>query len=72
MATIECPVCGSPDIRFVRTHEAVHRVTGSESGDDRPVFIAETKPFEETTTDVVTCVHGHAHPARVGFDLEWS
>jgi len=36
------------------------------------VFVVETLPFEETTTEVVMCVNGHAHPARVGFDVEWA
>ena len=72
MAALECPVCGSPDIRFVRTVETVHHVTGSGAGDGKPKFTVEKDPFETNTTDVVTCVNGHAHPARVGFEVEWS
>ena len=71
MADLACPVCGSSDIRMVRTEEQIRRVTGSASGDGRPTFIVETAPFEEVTTDVVICVNGHAHPVRVGFDIEW-
>jgi hypothetical protein len=72
MAALECPVCGTSDIRFVRTRTETHRVTGSTSGDGRPVFAVETGAFEEETNDVVTCVNGHAHPARVGFEVEWA
>jgi hypothetical protein len=71
MADLACPVCGSSDIRMIRTEEQIRRVTGSASGDGKPMFIIETAPFEETTTEVVSCVNGHAHPARVGFDIEW-
>jgi hypothetical protein len=72
MAALECPVCGTSDIRFVRTRTETHRVTGSASGDGGPVFVVAAEAFEEVTSDVVTCVNGHAHPARVGFDVEWS
>jgi len=72
MAAPACPVCGSPDIRMVHTEETIRRVTGSKSGDGKPMFVVETEPFESSTTEIITCVNGHAHPARVGFDIEWS
>jgi len=72
MAVIECPVCGTSDIRFIRTMTETRHVTGSASGDGKPVFVVEVDPFDEATTEVVTCVNGHAHPARVGFEVEWA
>ncbi len=72
MAAPACPVCGSTDIRMVRTEESIRRVTGSKPGDGKPAFVIETDPFESSTKEIVTCVNGHAHPERVGFDIEWS
>jgi len=71
MADLACPVCGSSDIRMVRTEEQIRRVTGSASGSGKPTFMVAAAPFEEMTTEVVMCVNGHAHPARVGFEIEW-
>jgi hypothetical protein len=42
------------------------------SGDDRPVFVAEPDIIGSTSNGRIVCVNGHAHPDRVGFDLEWA
>jgi len=72
MADLACPVCGTGDIRYVKTTIETHRVTGTGSGEGKPVFVIEKEPFEVEPTAIVTCVNGHAHPARVGFEIEWA
>ena len=73
---LACPVCGANDIRLVRRSENVEtfRVVRSASGDGMPTFVADPAVIDETRDrieDRVECVNGHAHPARVGFTLEW-
>jgi hypothetical protein len=72
MADLACPVCGTDDIRYVKTTTETHRLTGSAPGDGKPVFVVEQEPFEVESNAIVTCVNGHAHPARVGFEIEWA
>ena len=72
-----CPACGSTDIRLVREVRCteVHRLAGWRSGDERPVFVAAADPAGrdcEVVAQRVECVNGHAHPDRIGFDLEWA
>jgi hypothetical protein len=67
-----CPVCSSTDVRLVWTTEVTRRVVGSRSGDGKPVFVVEPDPIEESLEERVSCVNGHSHPDRVGFDVEWS
>lgn len=66
-----CPACGTDDIRLERTEVSSHRVLSWRSGDERPVFVADKDTIEADTTQRIVCVNGHAHPDRVGFDLEW-
>jgi hypothetical protein len=65
-------VCSSTDVRLVWTTEVTRRVVGSRSGDGKPVFVVEPDPIEESLEERVSCVNGHSHPDRVGFDVEWS
>jgi len=72
-----CPACGSTDIRLVREVRCteVHPLTGWRAGEQRPVFVARSEASDrdcEVVTQRVECVNGHAHPDRIGFDLEWS
>ena len=67
-----CPVCGSKDIRYERTTVDRYRLDSWRSADDRPVFVVEPEILESNTADRVVCVNGHAHPDRIGFDLEWA
>ncbi len=72
-----CPACGSTDIRLVRDVRCteVYPLTGWRAGAKRPVFVAADEPTErdcEVLGQRVECVNGHAHPDRIGFDLEWS
>ena len=67
-----CPACGTTDIRYERTTVDEFKLDSWRSGDDRPVFVAEAQLFGSKMTDRVVCVNGHAHPDRVGFDLEWT
>jgi hypothetical protein len=66
-----CPACGTMDIRLEATDVATHEVLSWRSGDERPVFVASRDTVGSTSTKRVVCVNGHAHPDRVGFDLEW-
>jgi hypothetical protein len=66
-----CPACGSTDIRYERTTVDQFKLDSWRSADDRPVFVSEPEIFESSMTDRVVCANGHAHPDRVGFDLEW-
>jgi hypothetical protein len=59
------------DIRFETTEVVSHKVVSWRSGEDRPVFVAAKDVIESQSTKRVVCVNGHAHPDRVGFDLEW-
>lgn len=67
-----CPACGTTDIRYEQTTLDEFKLDSWRAGDDRPVFVAEPSAFETTVTGRVVCVNRHAHPDRVGFDLEWS
>lgn len=67
-----CPACGTTDIRYERTTVDEFKLDSWRSGDDRPIFVANPKLLEATSTGRVVCVNGHAHPDRVGFDLEWT
>jgi hypothetical protein len=66
-----CPACGTMDIRLESTDIVSHKVVSWRSGESRPVFVASEKVLDSTSTKRVVCVNGHAHPDRVGFDLEW-
>lgn len=72
MEISSCPACGSTDIRYERTTVDQFKLDSWRSAEDRPVFVSEPEIFESNVTDRVVCVNGHAHPDRVGFDLEWS
>ncbi len=72
-----CPACGTKEIRLVRCLSVteVRAVVAFRSGDERPVFVVDPEVAEEErdlVEEVVVCVNGHAHPDRVGFDLEWA
>ncbi len=67
-----CPACGATDIRYERTTIDEFRIDSWRSADDRPIFVANPDLLEATSTGRVVCVNGHAHPLKVGFDLEWS
>lgn len=59
------------DIRLETTDVVSHKVLSWRSGDSRPVFVAAKEVLDETSSQRIVCVNGHAHPDRVGFDLEW-
>jgi hypothetical protein len=42
------------------------------SGDEKPIFVASKESMSDEVSGRVVCVNGHAHPDRVGFDLEWA
>lgn len=67
-----CPACGATDIRYERTTVDQFQLDSWRAGDERPVFVSETEILESQVSDRIACVNGHAHPDRVGFDLEWS
>ncbi len=71
MEVSACPACETDDIRLEVTEVTSHKIVTWRSGDERPVFVAGTDAVESETTQRVVCVNGHAHPERVGFDLEW-
>ena len=66
-----CPACGSDDIRLETTSVQQHEVVSWRSGDARPVFVAASEVLDRTSAERIVCVNGHAHPDRIGFDLEW-
>ncbi len=67
-----CPACGTDDIRLEVIRTDSHPLTSWRAAEGRPVFIASRKVMESAEQMRVVCVNGHAHPDRVGFDLEWS
>ena len=67
-----CPACGTTDVRYERTTVDQFQLDSWRSGDERPVFVSETEILESQVSGRVVCAHGHAHPNRVGFDLEWT
>jgi len=67
-----CPACGTLDIRLETTATESHKVVSWRSGEERPVFVAERGILDSKTTERIVCTNGHAHPNRVGFDLEWA
>jgi hypothetical protein len=67
-----CPACGTTDIRYERTTVDGFKLDSWRSGDERPIFVANADLLESASTSRVVCVNGHAHPDRVGFDLEWT
>ncbi len=67
-----CPACGTSDIRYERSTVDQFKLDGWRPGSERPVFVAETEAFDSAVSGRVVCVNGHAHPDRVGFDLEWA
>jgi hypothetical protein len=67
-----CPACGTDDIRYERTDVTSFPLVSWRSGDDKPVFVASTEAIGTETTGRIVCVNGHAHPDRVGFELEWA
>ncbi len=67
-----CPVCGSTDIRYERTTVDQFKLDSWRSGEERPVFVSQPEIFGSVEGDRVVCANGHAHPDRIGFDLEWS
>ena len=71
MEVSACPACGTDDIRLEVTDVSSHKIVAWRSADDRPVFVASRDVIESETTQRVVCVNGHAHPDRIGFDLEW-
>ena len=72
MEVSACPACGSDDIRYERTDVTVFPLVSWRSGDTRPVFVASKDQTGTETTGRIVCVNGHAHPDRIGFDLEWA
>lgn len=66
-----CPACGTDDIRLETTAVVQHEVVSWRSGPQRPVFVAASEVLDDQSTKRIVCVNGHAHPDRVGFDLEW-
>ncbi len=66
-----CPACGATDVRYERTTVDQFRLASWHSGSERPVFVSETEVLDSIVTGRIVCVNGHAHPDRVGFDLEW-
>ena len=72
MSAPGCPVCSSTDVRLVWTTVTTRRIAGSRSSNGKPVFVVESEPIEESVEERVTCVNGHSHPDRVGFDVEWA
>ena len=66
-----CPACGTMDIRLETTDVTSHQIVSWRSGEDRPIFVASEDVIESNSAKRVVCVNGHAHPDRVGFDLEW-
>lgn len=72
MEISSCPACGATDIRYERTTVDQFELDSWRSGHERPVFVARTQAMNAETTDRIVCVNGHAHPDRVGFDLEWA
>ncbi len=71
MEVSACPACGTMDIRFETTDVVAHEVLSWRSGEERPVFVASEDVLESSSAKRIVCVNGHAHPDRVGFDLEW-
>jgi len=71
MEVSACPACGTDDIRLEVTEVTAHKIVAWRSADDRPVFVAGKDVIESETTQRIVCVNGHAHPDRIGFDLEW-
>ena len=72
MEVSACPACGTDDIRYERTDVITYPLVSWRSGDGKPVFVASKESAGIETTGRVVCVNGHAHPDRVGFDLEWA
>jgi hypothetical protein len=72
MEVSACPACGSDDVRYERTEVTAYPLVSWRSGDDKPIFVASKEPSGTETTGRIVCVKGHAHPDRVGFDLEWA
>ncbi len=72
MEVSACPACGTTDIRYERTTVDQFKLDSWRSGDERPVFVSETAILNSDATGRIVCVNGHAHPDRVGFDLEWA
>ncbi|VAW03881.1 hypothetical protein MNBD_ACTINO01-169 [hydrothermal vent metagenome] len=72
MEVSACPACGTDDIRLEVTEVTSHKIVNWRSADDRPVFVAGKDVIESETSQRVVCVNGHAHPDRIGFDLEWA
>jgi len=66
-----CPACGTDDIRLETTATVQHEVVSWRSGEQRPVFVAASDALDKASSQRIVCVNGHAHPDRVGFDLEW-
>jgi hypothetical protein len=67
-----CPACGSDDIRYERTEATVFPLVSWRSGDDKPIFVASEESRGTEITRRIVCANGHAHPDRIGFDLEWA
>lgn len=67
-----CPACGTTDIRLEMIRTDFHPLASWRAGESRPVFVAQRSVVESSERMRVVCVNGHAHPDRVGFDLEWA
>ena len=67
-----CPACESKDIRFERTEVTTYPLESWRSGEERPVFVAFKESSGSEVSERIVCVNGHAHPDRIGFDLEWT
>jgi len=67
-----CPACETTDVRYEQTTVDQFKLDSWRSGEDRPVFVSEPTAIETAIAGRIVCVNGHAHPDRVGFDLEWS
>jgi hypothetical protein len=72
MEVSACPACGIDDIRFERTEVITYPLVSWRSGDEKPIFVASKESMRTETSERIVCVNGHAHPDRVGFDLEWA
>ena len=72
MEVSACPACGTDDIRFERTEVTTYPLVSWRSGDKKPIFVASKESTGTQTSERIVCVNGHAHPDRVGFDLEWA
>jgi hypothetical protein len=72
METSACPMCGTTDDRYQERTVDHFKLDSWRSGEERPGFVSEPDISESVGTVRIVCVNGHAHPDRVGFELEWA